>query len=441
MKYVIIGSSAAGMAAVKAIRAQDAQGSLTLVTQDATFYSRCQLHYVASGHKTAAQITLAKPDWHQHYQVAFHGHTTVTALDAAARTVTLDTGAVLPYDRLLIASGARSVFPPIAGLAGCNSFSLRTIEDAHAINHAVHATETVVIIGAGLVGVELALELAAIGKKVFLVELATRPLPLQLETIAGDLCAAMLRAAGIEVVLNQSVTAVQRDAAGQPTAVTLKSGAQIATRVVVCAAGTRPNVDFAAQTGLKINKGVVINLRCETSLPEVYAAGDVAEIPDTLTGKYAMSSIWPSAVRHGTVAGTRMAGGTAELDYNTSLKTAVSIAGTHVVSIGMVTSPDPAWHKHVLRGTNSRGQASLRILYVYQQRLMAALLWGDVVNAGVYSKAIVTQCDISQDDAFLGDLDAAKFGLDRAANATAGNANIQYPIPPLTGLQAARNFQ
>jgi len=413
MKYVIIGSSAAGMAAVKAIRARDAQGTITLVTKDATYYSRCQLHYVASGHKTDAQITLAKPDWHTQCNVAFHGRTAVTALDAVARTVTLATGTVLPYDRLLIASGARSACPPIAGLVGHNSFSLRNIEDAHAINHAVHASTAVVIIGAGLVGVELALALAAIGKKVTLVELAARPLPLQLEELAGALCTAMLRKAGIDVVLGQSVAAVERDAAGQPTAVTLQSGARIPTQVVVCAAGTRPNVDFAAQTGLKINKGVVVNLRCETSLPDVYAAGDVAEIEDTITGKYAMSSIWPSAVRHGTVAGTRMAGGEAELDYSTSMKTAVSISGTHVVSIGMVTNPEPAWSKHVLRGTNSRGEAALRILYVHENRLMAALLWGDVSNAGVYTKAFVTQCDISQDVDFLGDLDAAKFGPDR----------------------------
>ncbi len=415
MNYVIIGSSAAGMAAVKAIRAGDAQGAITMVTQDATYYSRCQLHYVASGHKTGAQITLAQPDWYEQFKVAFHGHTTVTGLDVTARTVTRDTGAVLAYDKLLIASGARSAHPPIPGLAGVHSFCLRNLEDALAINHAVHAQPAVTIIGAGLVGVELALELASIGKQVSLVELGPRPLPLQLEDVAGALCAELLCTAGIDLFLGQSVSAIERDAAGLPTAAVLKSGESIPTNVVVCTAGTRSNVDFALHTGLRVNKGVVVNLCCETSVPDVYAAGDVAELQDTVTGAYVLSSIWPSAVRQGTVAGTRMAGGDAALDTNTSLKTTLMVGGTHIVSLGLVSNPDPAWRKLVFRGRNSRGTTALRMLYVHENRLMAAVLWGDVSNAGVYTKAFVTKQDISQDGAFLGDLDAAKMSAARVA--------------------------
>lgn len=411
MKYVIIGGSAAGFSAATEIRKLDVKSELTIICKDNFYYSRCQLHLVASGAKSVERIRLRPEGWTESMGIKLIGGKTVLELDAVAKNLTLDDGQIIPYDKLLIATGTKTFFPPLEGFSGPLSFGLRNLEDAVAINAARKTAKNFTIIGAGLVGVELAAELVKAGVTVNLVELAKYPLPLQLDQVCGDKCAKKLLAAGVKLYFGTPAKSLHRSGEdGKPVALELASGEKIPTDVLICAAGVVANTDFARRAGVDARKGIIINDCCFTNLPDVYAAGDVAEHVDTVNGIWQLTAIWPTAVRQGKVAGINMAGGTASLKINTGLKTAMSVMGTHFISLGQTSAPKPDWNKYVFRNTDSRGDENIRILFVDGNALKSAVLWGNVSDAGLYHEAIVTGRDVSSDYKFLEGLDAAKRG-------------------------------
>ncbi|MFZ2653336.1 MAG: FAD-dependent oxidoreductase [Victivallales bacterium] len=410
MKYVIIGGSAAGISAAKTIREKDAAGEITVVCRDEFIYSRCQLHLVAAGASTAERIRLSTPDWAGRSGISLLGGREVVKLDPGIHQISFSDGWKAPYDRLLIATGSRTIFPPIGGVRGPMTYGLRDIDDAVAINRARSSVRNIVVIGAGLIGIELAAELARSGLKVSVVEIADRPLPLQLESICGSKCAKILSDAGVDLHFLDPARMVHRSSDGTPICVELVSGRKVPCELLVCAAGVKTNSEFAAEAGVKTGRGICIDSHCRTSLPDIFAAGDVTEFVDSVSGVSQTTAIWPTAVRQGKIAGANMVGENASLNINTGMKAAISLLGTHAVSLGPVTSPDRQWHKHVFIGTDSQGRENCKILYADGNILKAALLWGDVTNAGLYHEAIVNRRDISADLECLGSFDAAKRG-------------------------------
>lgn len=413
MEYVIVGGSAAGISAAKTIRENDPDGKIIVVSKDKFFYSRCQLHYVASGAFVPEKTRLTTSDWANKSEIKLMGGKEVSALDPELRRIIFSNGESLDYDKLLISTGSRTFFPPIEGIDGPMTFGLRDMEDAIAIREAISDAKNVTIVGAGLIGIELAAELLKKGIMVGVVEIADRPLPLQLENVCGAKCAKLLSDAGSTLHFGDSVKRIHRNIHGKPISVELSSGASIKTDLLVCAAGVRTNSEFAAQAGIKVGKGIIIDKFCRTSIDDIYSAGDVSEFEDTISGMVQMTAIWPTAVRQGKVAGTNMSGGNAEININTGMKASISVLGTHAISLGPVSVPQKQWFKHVFRGTDSSGKESVKILYTEKSLLKAALLWGDVANAGLYHEAIVNRRDISTDIGCLESLDAAKRGKEK----------------------------
>jgi NAD(P)H-nitrite reductase large subunit len=411
MKYVIIGGSAAGIAAAVEIRKNDPDGSLALISRDKFFYSRCQLHKLASGASTVDRLCLKTAKRIEEMKIEFLGGRTVLWLDIDSKTVSLFGGESVSYERLLIATGTKTFFPPLEGINGPLTFGLRSLDDALAINEARKTARNFTILGAGLVGVELAAELVKSGVNVNLVELAAHPLPLQLDQVCGDKCSKKLSDAGVKLYFGVPAKALLRRTEDlKPVALVLASGRRIATDVLICAAGVSANADFARRAGIKVGKGIIIDDRCRTNVPDVFAAGDVAEHVDTVSGISQLTAIWPTAVRQGKVAGNNMSGGTASIKINTGMKTAMSVMGTHFISLGQVYSSKPEWGKLVFHNTDSRGNESIRVLRTDGKVLKSALLWGNVTDAGLYHEAIVTGRDIHGDYQFLEGLDAAKRG-------------------------------
>ncbi|MEI6421003.1 MAG: FAD-dependent oxidoreductase [Lentisphaerota bacterium] len=413
MKYVIIGGSAAGIAAATEIRKNDPSGVLTIICKDKFFYSRCQLHTIASGASSVEKICLKPTAKIEEMGINFMGGKTVLGLDTAAKTVSVDDGQAISYERLLIATGTSTFFPPLEGVSGPLTFGLRNLDDALAINDARKTAKSFTIIGAGLVGVELAAELVKSGVNVNLVELARHPLPLQLDQICGTICSKMLADSGVKLYFDIPAKALhRRPEDSKPVALELASGLKVLTDVLICAAGVTANADFARRAGLETRKGIIIDEQCRSNIPDVFAAGDVAEHVDTVSGISQLTAIWPTAVRQGKIAGANMSSGTASIKINTGMKTAMSVMGTHFISLGQVSSSKPDWGRHIYRNTDSRGKENIRVLYTDGKALKSAILWGNVTNAGLYHEAIVTGRDISGDYQFLEGLDAAKRGME-----------------------------
>ena len=391
MRHVIIGNSAAGTAAAATIRATDPQAEILLVSQDSTFYSRCQLHLVATGQRNTEQANFLPEDWAEKHQVELLLDCTVAAIDPEARQATCADGRTLPYDRLLLASGSRSFLPPVEGLAGPGTCSLRSIEDALQIRELYRDSKHIVIIGAGLVGCELAEALVKVGHpSVSLVEMAPHPLPLQLESITGERLRQLMQDSGVEMYCADGLARVERDADGKALNVHLQSGTVLPADLIVAAAGVRANAELLRDLGAECQRGVVIDERCQTSLPNIYAAGDVSECQDSTLQRVMPSAIWPAARKQGRVAGINMAGGDATLLDHTGLRASVSLFGTSMVSVGPVFNIDPSWHKDFFQHTDSRGRLCTKVCYTDERQILtAAVLCGDVSQAGLYASAII----------------------------------------------------
>ena len=414
MKVIIAGSGAAGMSAARTLREIDKTCEIKMISKDAGYYSRCMLHLVAAGNKTEKQVILAPHGWEEKLGVEFIPSQEITELDAAAKTIRLDDGSSHNFDRLLIATGSRATMPPVTGINGPGVFGLRNIEDAVAIRETMANSSDYVIIGAGLVGVELALELSHAGKRVALVEMAPYPLPMQLESETGSMCSKILEDSGVSVFCGQLAGEIIRHENGLPKEVLLKSGIRLSADVVVAAAGVKANMDFAVDAGLKFSRGLLIDEKCETSAQGIFAAGDVAEGRDTLMDQVIPSAIWPTAVRQGKVAAMNILGiSGAALERNTGFKASVVLNRTQVISLGPVYKPDSIWEKRIVRSTGSNGQLSIKIFYLHEGLLKAALLWGDITNSGLYFEAIVNKRPIMADLPYLDQLDAAKRGVEQ----------------------------
>ena len=393
MNHVILGNSAAGTAAAEAIRQQDPAASIVMLSRDTSFYSRCQLHLVASGQRTEQQANFLPADWAKKYKVDLRLGQTVTGIDQEKRVVVCESGEQVGYDRLLVTTGSRSSLPPIPGMKGEGVYGLRNLEDAQQLLQIFRSKQHVVIIGAGLVGSELAEALKEVGHpSVSLLEMAPYPLPLQLEEVTGGRLRDLMQQHGVDMYCGDGVTSVERTPAGAPVAVNLKSGLKLPADLIVAAAGVRANVELLSGLGAQCNRGIVIDEGCRTSLPDIYAAGDVTECRDVTLDRVMGSAIWPAARKQGHVAGINMAGGKASLQEHTGLRASVSLFGASMVSVGAVFSPDPAWEKQVYNRTDSRGRLCSKVCYTDGDGILkAAILWGDVSQAGLYGDAVVNR--------------------------------------------------
>lgn len=393
MKHLIIGNSAAGTAAAEAIREGDPAAEIVMLSKDATFFSRCQLHLIASGKRSTEKTRFVPQDWAERLRIEVRFGQNATAIDAQKKKLLCDNGESLDYDRLLLATGADSLTPPIEGIEGPGVFGLRNLEDAERIHNVVMERPHVTVIGAGLVGCELAEALAEAGHpSVTVIEKAPSPLPLQLEEHTGERMRLLMIERGIDMICRDSVAAIVRNSKGEPSTVRLKSGREFPADLVICAAGVRPNIDLFTPLGTIGRRGIVIDGGCRTSVPDVFAAGDVTESCDSTLGRVMPSAIWPAARRQGRVAGINMSGGEETLKDHTGLKTSAVLCGIPFVSLGPVFDPDPSWQKQIYEHTDSRGRLCSKICYTNNDdSLTAAVLWGDISLSGLYAEAIINK--------------------------------------------------
>ena len=390
--YVIAGGSAAGVAAARAIRANDHDGRILMFCGDPSFYTRCQLHKVAAGEKSPMDIPFVPSDFASSIGLEIVRGCIVDGVDAKAQRVSLAFGDHIPYDKLLVATGSSAGIPPLDGFIGSGVFKFRDIFDALAICDALKAgARRVAVVGAGLAGTELAAELALNGAEVTLVERESRPLPLQLEEESGLLCKELLSGAGIKLCCGDGILGLARDNDGHPSHLELSSGGRILCDIVICAAGVRPNVGLLKGSGAKINCGVLVDSHCNAGVENIFAAGDVTESPDFITGAPGPTAIWPAAVRQGNVAGVNMAGGSIEVERNTGFRTAFSLLGTSFVSLGQIAKPGPSSRKIVVRSMDQRGRKVMKIFLMEGELLRGAVVCGDIASAGVYADAIINK--------------------------------------------------
>jgi len=308
MKHVIIGNGPTGLVAAETLRRLQPDAEIALIGDEKEPpYSRMAIPYFLHGSIGEAGTHLRKAHDHyaQHRIHLIEGR--VANIDAKAKQIEFDGGERLPYDTLLIATGSSPVIPPIPGIDLPNVHTCWTIEDARAIAAKATPGSRVLQLGAGFIGCIIMEALAARGTQLTVVEMGDRMVPRMMTAKAGAMIKAWVEKKGVAVHCNAAITGIaQKDGA---LSVTLSTGTALLADLVICAAGVRPNVDFLKASGMEIGRGIRVDAGMRTSLPDVYAAGDVTEAPGFHSGQPELNAIQPNAADQARVAAHNMAGG------------------------------------------------------------------------------------------------------------------------------------
>jgi len=390
MRYVIIGASAAGCKAAETLRRYAPKSPITVISDEARpLYSRPLLTYVLSGEVAPEKVWLQGEDYFRQWNFEPVLGEPVVRVDPGAHAVQLLGGRGLPYDRLLIASGAR---PRLLGLKGeelSGVYTLRTLADWQRLAAGLPSSGRVVVVGAGAVGLKAAEALRRRGLEVILVEAAAHPLPLLVDETAAGLLQQALKGMGIELELNVRPAAIL-GAGGRVQGLALADGRELPCQAVLFSIGVAPNVEFLAGTGLATAEGIIVDHQMGTADPDIFAAGDCAYPYHLLTGKRAGYHIWPAAVAQGRVAGANLAG--AGLAYDGLLpQNSLSLRGFHIITGGLGPQ-DAAGCETVSELDERRGH--YRSLIFREGKLVGLTLVGAVEEAGIYFQLMAQQLPV-----------------------------------------------
>jgi len=308
-KYVIIGNSAGAVGAIEAIRAIDKDSSVCVISEEKYHaYSRPRISDCITKKSGADSIAYRPLDFYGQYSVTPMLGAQAVSIDAKSKKICLNNGEVVEYDKLLLTTGANPAKPPIPGieLAGVHYFV--TFDQAESLAADLSKLREVVIIGGGLIGLQAAEALCKVGIQVTIVEMLDRVLALAVDTHASALIQHKFEEHGVKVLTSARVSRIEGSADTGVTGVTLGDGTLLPCQAVVVAAGVTPRTELAVSAGITVRKGIPVNEHMQTSNPDIFAAGDVAETLDLLSGETKLTPIWPNAYMEGKVAGSTMAG-------------------------------------------------------------------------------------------------------------------------------------
>ena len=405
MKYVVIGSSAAGVNAVRELRKRDKEGQIVLISKDKDIYSRCILHEYLSGKRTIERLRFVEADFEDLYRVEWMKGVEAVGLDREGKKVILDQGQPVSYDKLLIATGSHTFFPPVKNMAGAkNMIGFRNIDDIEVLKKvaedmiATGGKKKVVVLGSGLVGIDCATGFLELGVKVTLCDFAGWLLNKQLDERAAKTYIDAFAARGVEQHYGVGVSEVIRNDRDEISTVVLSDGTELPCDFFVVTAGIRSNVEFLADTGLELSRsGLVYDEAGRTNDPDIFGAGDVS----------GLSPIWPVAVKEGMIAAANMAGDKAAMTDFFASKSTMRFLEISTMSLGDV-NPDLEADPDIQVEIYDKDGVYKKIVHK-DGRIIGALLQGDLAYGGVLQQMIARRLDVRKVKKPLFDIDYSDF--------------------------------
>ena len=387
-KYAIIGNSAGAVGCVEGIRRVDKQGEIILLSAEPYHtYSRPLISYLLLG-KTDEQRMKYRPDdfYAQNgVQALLGADYEVLEIDAAAHKLRLADGSTVVYEKLLAACGSLPFVPPTKGLESVEKcFSFMSLADAEGLAAAISPESRVLVVGAGLIGLKCVEGIAERVKQVTVVDLADRVLSSILNAEAAAIVQDYLEKRGIQSVLGDCVAEF-----AQNTATLQNSGRRLEFDVLVMAVGVRPNTALLTAAGAEAERGVLVDEHCQTSLPDVFAAGDCTQGYDVVSGERRILALLPNAYMQGDCAGANMAGQPEEYKRGLALNS-IGFWGLHIMSAGV-------YQGEVIEQVDA-ANGRYKCLFVQDGRLNGYILVGDVARAGIYTNLVRTRQPLSEVD-------------------------------------------
>jgi len=308
MTYIVVGNSAAGLFAVEEIRKHDSQSELiVLTTEQEPSYSRCLTTYFLAGDIPASRLYLRTSDFAERLNLTIIYGVKVNGIDPTQQIVRSADGQEWYYDKLLLAMGSSAKKLTIPGANLPEVFTLRTLEDALAINKVLeHGAQKAVVIGGGLVSLKSAYALRKRGLDVTVVVSSEQILSQMLDAKAASLLQEHLRINGLKFLLQTEPMSIIGEDHVQGVMITPET--ELTADLVIVGKGVRPNIQDLKDLGFKIGHGLQVNSSLATNLPNIYAAGDIAETWDFVRQRFTVNATWPNATIQGRIAGANMCG-------------------------------------------------------------------------------------------------------------------------------------
>lgn len=391
-KYLIIGNSAGGIGAAEAIREVDGSGPITIVSDEPyPAYSKPLIAEHLGDRLPVERMLFRHAGFYGAHNIRTLLGVKAVALDVDERTVGLESGRKLAWQRLLVASGGLPVVPAVEGVGLKGVFTFNRLDDAASIdrylNRLFRRPVRAVVVGGGLIGVSAAEALVKRSVGVTIVEMKEHILSAVLDDTASSMVVEALHKAGVQIITGRTVAQISSYSGGAVTGVLLDDGLPLLCELVIVAIGVQPRLGFVS--GVKTNRGIVVDRHMATSAPGVYACGDVAEAYDFVYGQNRLTPMWPNAYSGGRVAGRNMAGLATEYKGGTSLSS-MKYFGLSIVSAGMVSPPGDGYE------TISEKRGGIyRKLVLGDGRIAGMIFAGDVERSGIVYNLMKDRTDVS----------------------------------------------
>jgi NAD(P)H-nitrite reductase large subunit len=418
-QHVIIGSGIAGLTAAEVIRQRDPAAGVTMISEEPhEFYSRPGLAYLLRGDIPEKQLHIRNRDDLRTLKVQ-RLHARAARIEVDHHEVVLTDERRVRYDRLLLATGATAVPPPFPGGDLAGVVKLDSLDDTRHILKLAGRGKEAVVVGGGITALELVEGLRARRMRVHYFMRSARYWSDVLDETESHIVLERLKHEGVLIHANTQV----REAVGvkgRLTGVATQAGEQVPCHVLAVAIGVRPRMDLARSAGLRVERGIVVDGYLRTSAPDVFAAGDVAQVFDPVSGAAALDVLWPTALAQGKIVGANMTG--ADLVYVKGIPFNVTqLAGLKVTIIGAVgkgkdddlvtiaRGDSEAWRRLPQAWVATEQDDVNRVrIQVGDRRIVGALVMGDQTWSRPLQRLIVAQADITPiRDALLKDGGAA----------------------------------
>ena len=398
MRYLIIGNGVAALGAIEGIRQYDQKGEIAVVSEeDLTTYGRPLISYVLGGKAKSDKLELKPQEYYAQMGVTTHLGTRIDCLDLSAKEAVAENGQRFAFDKALVATGGVPSRPSIPGLEGEGVHTFTNWAQAEGVEDALAAKcKRVAIIGAGLIALKAAEGLVMRGVQVSCI-VRSRILRVYFDETASQMVCDHLTEKDIDFRHGASTQQIVRDADGKVTGVQTDQGV-VECDAVILAAGVAPNTNLAQCAGLTVNHGIVVNDHMQASHPDVFAAGDVAEAGEILSGERKVIPIWPNAYNQGVNAGINMAGANSAYPGGLSMN-ATSFLGLPTISVGVVDPKEGEGYETV-EELDAAAKRYRKLVFRKEDgadRLEGFILIGDVSGAGLYTGFIKHKLALTED--------------------------------------------
>lgn len=396
MQYVIIGSSAAGINAVEAIRTKDKDSKITVITDEKNpLYSRCLISYLLAGTIDEKKIWYRKDSFFKTNKANAILGVKAREIDIKKKEILLDNKEKVKFDRLLIATGASPKLENIPGIDKKGVFPLRTIKHTIEIQAMLDKVKNVAVLGGGLIGLRAAYALKNRGKDVSVFVKSGSILSQIVDKDAAGLMQKRIEEKGIKVFTGVAAKEIQGDKSANR--IIFDNGSEITgdsrdrPLLVIIGKGVSPNIEIAKDAGIKTNWGILANEHLRTSVEDIFTAGDVAETNDIVLEESSINAIWPAACEQGRIAGLNMAG-ESETYKGSLAMNSIEFFGLPVISVG-ITRPKSDKYKEVVK--KDAGKNIYKKIVLKDDIIVGVIFVNSIENIGVIGALIKNKADIT----------------------------------------------